>query len=254
MMTRYQFVLCSQQGRIPPSWAYRLYSWMLEQVPKEVGEALHRQGETPLVQFLCYDREMEKALWTVVLLSEEMERIFCPLLESCREIPLRTGTLTVRLQQKQIIASPTELIVASRDPREERCRTEMCFLSPTAFKKDGRYEIFPQIKLILQSLVNKWNQICPDYPLNDPEALEVLEQGLHLVDYSLRSTRYPLKNVKIPGFTGWVQVESKLPAPLEELWQMLLAFAPYAGIGIKTTLGMGGVRCSAVIKQTKPNQ
>ena len=29
--------------------------------------------------------------------------------------------------------------------------------------------------------------------------------------------------------------------PLLELWNALLSFAPYGGIGIKTTLGMGGV-------------
>ena len=29
--------------------------------------------------------------------------------------------------------------------------------------------------------------------------------------------------------------------PLLELWNALLSFAPYGGIGIKTSLGMGGV-------------
>ena len=34
-------------------------------------------------------------------------------------------------------------------------------------------------------------------------------------------------------------------AKLQEIWQLLLRFAPYVGVGIKTTLGMGGVQTAA---------
>ena len=69
----------------------------------------------------------------------------------------------------------------------------------------------------------------------------LLEKGLHIVDYSLRTVRYPLKNVKIPSFVGNIVVESRLPAPLQEIWQLLVCLAPYTGVGIKTTLGMGSI-------------
>ena len=35
--------------------------------------------------------------------------------------------------------------------------------------------------------------------------------------------------------------KNRLALPLLELWNALLSFAPYGGIGIKTALGMGGV-------------
>lgn len=49
----------------------------------------------------------------------------------------------------------------------------------------------------------------------------------------------PLKETKISGFRGTVTLSARLSPPLLELWRILLAFAPYAGIGIKTSLGMG---------------
>ena len=65
--------------------------------------------------------------------------------------------------------------------------------------------------------------------------------GVLIVDYSLRTVRYSLKGTKIPAFVGNIVMESRLSAPLQEIWQLLVALAPYSGIGIKTTLGMGGV-------------
>ena len=73
---------------------------------------------------------------------------------------------------------------------------------------------------------------------------DALQQGLHIVDYNLRTTRYPLKETRIPSFQGSVTVEAHLAPPLLELWNALLSFAPYGGVGIKTTLGMGGTVCS----------
>ncbi len=77
--------------------------------------------------------------------------------------------------------------------------------------------------------------------LDDADAFQALENGIHIVDYRLRTSHYPMKSAKIPGFSGAVTLESHLPAPLEEVWKLLALFAPYCGIGIKTTLGMGGV-------------
>lgn len=249
MITQYRFSVESEQGKLPSFFAYRMYSWLLEQISREAGEELHQQGETPVSQSLYYDRETGKNIWIVNLLSEQTESILTPILDKVEEIKLHTDTLTLKKEGITVVSSPTELILSARTSSEERKRTELIFLTPTAFKKDGRYEIFPTVHLILQSLVNKWNVTCPDFPIADTDALEALERGLSIVDYNIRSTRYPLKNTKIPGFVGMIRIESRLSAPLEELWQVLLSFAGYSGVGIKTTLGMGGVFCKPVQKK-----
>ena len=138
--------------------------------------------------------------------------------------------------------SDEELIRAGRSCSESRAK--LIFLSPCAFKQAGRYAIFPQENLLLQSLIAHWNAAFPEYALSDPDALQALQQGLHIVDYNLHTTRYLLKETRIPAFQGNVTIEARLAPPLLELWNALLSFAPYGGIGIKTTLGMGGTMVS----------
>ena len=47
----------------------------------------------------------------------------------------------------------------------------------------------------------------------------------------------------IPGFTGELTLKCRLDGFHLTMANLLLHFAPYAGVGIKTALGMGGVTC-----------
>ena len=93
--------------------------------------------------------------------------------------------------------------------------------------------------LVPQSLIQHWNSAFPECALTDPDAFHALAQGLRILDYDLRTTRYLLKEARIPALRGSMTLEARL-APLLALWNALLTFAPFGGIGIKTTLGMGG--------------
>lgn len=240
MIRRYRFSLLQDSGQpLPSFWAYRLYAWMLEQVPRTYGQELHMEGETPISQSLCFDRETQQTVWTVQLLTDEMVSVFSPVLDELHCIQLRGTELQASLID-QNETDGSQLLQQARQLDNER-RTRLCFATATAFKSDGRYAIFPQEKWLLQSLTLKWNLICPDMPLDDADAFAALEKGIHIVDYSLRTVRYPLKNVKIPSFVGNIVIESRLPAPLQEIWQLLVCLAPYTGVGIKTTLGMGSI-------------
>lgn len=242
MIQQYQYTISALDSqRIPSFWAYRFYSWLLEQVPGEYGELLHQQGEKPITQFLHFDKEKSQNVWTVNLLTSEAVAVLQPALASTTQVLLNTETLNI--QQKSFIQfdSPEELLRQSNNFQDRPRQSKMNFLSTTAFKQDGAYTIFPQVRLILQSLINKWNLCCPEFPMEDEDAFQLLEQGLSITDYSLHSSRFPLKTVKIPGFCGSITITSRLSAPMEELWRLLLIFSNFAGIGIKTTLGMGGI-------------
>ena len=105
--------------------------------------------------------------------------------------------------------------------------------------------------LLLPSLVLHWNTAFPDCQLSDPDALDAILCGLRILDYNLHTVSYPIKNTCIPGFVGSAVVEARLGLPLLELWNALLSFAPYGGIGIKTTLGMGGVSVEPLVLPQK---
>ena len=195
-----------------PSDGYKLYAWLLTQIPSAAAEALHSQQDHPISQFVTFDKEKDTSIWNIHLLSTEASALFAPAIESIETISLHTG----------------EISVVSKLPK-----TEIQF-------EDIIQQARQIEKLILQSLVNRWNSFCEEYPLCDPDALCMLESGIYIRDYTLKSVRYHLKNVYIPAFVGKVTLDSRLPVPLAELWRAILLWADYSGIGIKTALGMGG--------------
>ena len=236
MITQYRFEVDNRE-MIPSFKAYRIYSWMQEQISSDYADALHMPEETPVSQYLYYDKTLQKNIWVINLLNNDSEEIFSPVLQSLKEIPLHGETLIVNLSETAEFKSPESFI---QEARKEKNRFKgLEFITPAAFKSDSKYVIFPSEKLIIQSLVNRWNVFIPEYPIDDREALKLLENGITISDYALRTRRFRLKNVKIPGFTGKILFNAKCSAPIAELWQMLLYFSAYSGTGIKTALGMG---------------
>lgn len=236
MIMQYKLQLAlPDDAPIPAFWAYRLYAWLLDQIPEEAAEQFHNQEQHAVTQYL--DRNH---IWTVNLFGEEAATLFGSVLDRADRILLHTDALSVLEQQFQTVPKPEEFLRQGQEISSRRAMIQ--FVSPTAFKQAGRYAIFPQEDLLLQSLIMKWNKIFPTYPLEDVDMLAEMKKGLHIVDYSLRTDRFSLKNTAIPSFYGKIFVEAKLPIVLQEIWNALLCLAPYSGIGIKTTLGMGGVK------------
>lgn len=223
--------------------AYRLYAFLLEQLSAEEAELLHQAHGEALSQFLYDQRECGTYLWTLNLFAREVAEILSPVLTALTEVKVENTALPVTARTCREITAE-QLILSGRGQLQRACTWEL--RSPAAFKQGGRYAIFPQERLLLQSLVNRWNVVFPEYPLEDEDAFQAMLSGLHIVDYRLRTTRFPLKGVKIPSFIGSITIEAKLPVPLLELWLTLTRFADFSGIGIKTSLGMGGVclRCA----------
>ena len=241
MICRYRFALTDPAGgHIPTGRAYALYSALLELLPEEVREALHEQGETPVSQFLTWERESGRTVWSVSVLDGELAELLEAVLSDLREVRLHTGTLAVSPIDTQKADGAAELIALAQDAPFPR-RTTLRLLSPAAFRQNGSYVIVPQERLILQSLWMKWNVAFPDYLLADEDAFQMMLGGLRLTDYDLRTRRYPLKGAFVPGFQGTVTLESRMPEPLFQIWNLLLHFSAFSGVGVKTALGMGGV-------------
>lgn len=253
MIEQLQLALTPPEGvRIPQACAYRLYSWLLEQLPPELGNELHEQGEHPVAQFLHFSTEKQALVWTVNLLNDRLRQAAVPVLEQTPQIQLHELSLCTELLYRSQPISAQQMICAGRD--REANRAKLIFRSPCAFKQSGCYAIYPQEVLVLQSLLQHWNHAFPEVALTDPDAFQALAQGLRIRDYDLRTTRYPLKEARIPAFRGSITLEAHLAPPLLELWNALLSFAPFGGVGIKTTLGMGGTETEFVPLRSLPEE
>ena len=126
-------------------------------------------------------------------------------------------------------------------------RYEIEFLTPCTHKQNGSYALFPSTKLIINSLNKRYCAFIRDVSLDDPEAMEQLTTHIRIVRYSLRSSVYYLENTKITGYMGRITLVVSGPEQLARLAGALLSFAEYSGLGIKTALGMGGVRIKEII-------
>lgn len=123
------------------------------------------------------------------------------------------------------------------------------FLSLTAFSlgevegSGPRFNIFPEPALVFDSLLRRWNQFA-DQPLGEP--LEWQEWvGKHVVvrRYRTESDLWQFKRHPQIGFVGNCTYEVKGDY-LTEIRQFnaLADFAFFAGVGCKTTMGMGQCR------------
>lgn len=231
-----------QEGTHPmqATLAYPLYAWLLSQISESAGEQLHEPGARAVSQHLWRNPQTGDTWWIVNLLNDETAKLFQPILESQDQARLHQGFIPFVSRQIEQLTDAHALVQrAQQMPQTERFALDL--VTPTAFKQDGRYVIFPQESLLLHSLVSRWELSFPDVPLSDPDAIQALQRGLHIVDYRLHTLRHALKQTRIPSFVGRIVLEARLPAPLMEVFKTLYCFAPYAGLGIKTALGMGGV-------------
>lgn len=223
-----------------PEWAYHLYAALLEGAPVEFGAASHRDGATPVSQYLS--REGERLVWRVTLLGGESEAALAPVLEAREAYRLNKEGVTLHVTRRSCdhIASVEELFL-----RSAGCSGlhRLTVRTPAAFRSRGVYQILPTPRLILQSLIKQWNGCFPCCPIEDEdgEGMETMAAGLLCRGYQLRDQRYFLKGNPIPGFGGNLTLDSiRLTGFHRTLADALLYFSGYAGIGIKTALGMGG--------------
>lgn len=232
MIRSYTFRLSAPQ---PSSAAYPLYAALLEHAPQDFAARLHECTVTPVSQYVCGDS------WRVSLFGEDAIDNLCPVLDGLREVSLRRDRVRLTLEPTAVEAvdSVDELLEA-RVPT----RGELVLATPTAFKSGGSYQLLPSQRLILQSLILKWNGCFGDEcPIEDEGGgLEAMAGGIRCRSVRLESQLYPMKRTQIPGITGSIGYQCTLDGFHRQLLHALLTFGRYSGVGVKTALGMGGLQ------------
>lgn len=232
MIQSYQFQLSSP---LPFTAAYPLYAAMLERAPKEFAARLHESAVTPVSQYVCGD------IWQISLFGAEAIDTLAPVLESMEEVFLRReqNSIGLELCSTGRIETIDELLEL---PLHSLGKLEL--VTPTAFKSGGVYQLLPTQRLVMQSLILKWNGCFGDIcPIEDEGGgLEALAEGLCYRSVQLDSRLYSMKHTQIPGILGSIGFLNRLEGFHRHLANALLTFGTYSGLGIKTALGMGGLK------------
>ena len=214
---------------------------LMEKIDPAYAEHLHMTGAHPYSQYI--QASDNTLLWTVNALSEEAyEYIILPLLndnEKCINLKHRQETLHIVSKNLEQV-SFDELV---QKYYLGNCSRKLCirFLTPTGFKQDGKYCIFPTPRLIFQSLMLRQDAGAESSTIYSEEMVEEFEQYAEITDYRLRSVKYSLEGVRIPAFIGDCTFRIRGPQQLVNVAHMLAQYGRFSGVGIKTGLGMGAM-------------
>lgn len=215
---------------------------LMEQVDPAYGEILHLDGLKPYSQSLHY--EDDKLIWDINTLNEQASKeLIEPLtVGSFQKIEIKHDRKELEILEKREVTDTYQDFVNRYYFENGNRRVHIQILSPTSFKQNGRYVFYPDIRLIFQSLMMKFDTFADNFSICSEEVLEQLVDNTHIIGYNLKSVRFHLEGISIPAFIGYMEVQINGPQPLVNLVHLLLRYGEYSGVGIKTSMGMGAMR------------
>lgn len=228
--------------RITTYFAYNLYgAWMEMLKPSEADFIHDTQSFNQYIEVNFNNQS--KAELTVNLLSDDTAKCMLPILENTSEYYLKKYNCTVFAQKPKIFrTNEKDLVDKYFTSKEFERRVTLQIISPTTFKTNNHYAIFPTVELIIKSAVSKWNMLNLKTCVDDDDMISCLIENTMITNYRLNSTRYYLKDTKIQSFQGFITLSVKGAEPLIRLFDMLMGALQFTGLGIKATLGMGGIK------------
>lgn len=214
---------------------------LMEQIDSDYAELMHRQGMNPYSQFLCCDNGFQ---WIVCTLTKEAyKQIILPLNNpDFSSFCIKKKNIQVRITKKELDTIDRKLLLEEFYSAEGGRYLSLEFKAPTAFKQNGRYVNFPDIRLLFQSLMNRYGAGSPEMDMFDEETLEQLTRNITITRYRLHSVMFPMEGIRIPAFMGNMTIQISGAKTMARYARMLARFGEYSGIGIKTGMGMGAVR------------
>jgi CRISPR-associated endoribonuclease Cas6 len=218
---------------------------IMEKIGQDYAGSLHESALKPFSQFLSQDLTAKYWTWTINTLSEHAwqeigERL---LQDNLTEFALKNKGFRLIIREKKEMepvsfGELTRKFYLNENPKRN---IKLHFLTPCSFKSANQYVIFPELVLIYQSLMNKYDAFANEFTLKSQKALEHLCHHTRIINYRLRSTRYFLEKVRIPSFMGELDLVINGPETMVSLANLLFSFGKWSGIGMKTALGMGAI-------------
>ena len=213
---------------------------IMETIAPAYAARLHGNQLNPYSQ--CITKENDKVIWSVKALNEEAyENIILPV-SKLTDITLRKKQISMSVYNKTVTVKDEKELV--KEFYDKKCSKylEVKFQTPTSFKSDGKYIIYPDLGLIYASLMRKYSAASEEFDMFDEETLEALVEQREIVRYRLNTVPFPLEKIKITGFTGNICIHIRGTETMARYVRMLLEFGEFAGVGIKTGMGMGAMK------------
>jgi CRISPR-associated endoribonuclease Cas6 len=125
---------------------------------------------------------------------------------------------------------------------------ELQFLSPTSFKQNKNVQTFPLPELVFNSLHRRWNTFAPEqYQLPD------CEWNAYVSAYELKTYALKMEGGAEIGAQGWASYRFQ-DLEIARIATVLANFAFFAGVGRKTSMGMGQTQLATTSALSKPKK
>lgn len=222
-----------------------MHGMLMEKFSDSEKEDFHLQGLKPFTQHITVDKN-KNVIWRICGLTEKVEKRLKEIITvdfNSKEWYLKQkgyeikASEDINILEKSYAQIAEECFVESNFNKKFRLKLR----TPMGFKKDGEYVIFPSVELIMKSLYSKWQAFSKELCLDDEKVCNQLCTYTYLAGYNLKSTKFKLEGTSVNSFIGTLEIGQTGPDAMVRLGRMLFEYSRFCGIGIKATLGMGGV-------------
>ncbi|MBR1738097.1 MAG: CRISPR-associated endoribonuclease Cas6 [Firmicutes bacterium] len=214
---------------------------IMENVSPEFAEKEHISETRSYSQYLT--KQDGSWTWVINTLTDEAKENIIDRISGIEKFYIKNKDMYLSAESTEIKTTNFDELFEGNyylDEKQPRY-VRIDFITPTAFKSSGSYINYPTVKLLLASMINKYNALSDVTEFGDSDLAEKLAKCVDISNYNLRSTVFHLEGVKIPSFLGHVTLRVNGSKNMISTINMLTEFAQYSGIGIKSAIGMGAV-------------
>lgn len=223
--------------------AVYLHGLLLEIMSDAYADKCHNSQLNPYSQYVL--RQGNYYQWIIHLLTDEASQEIGDRLMASdfKSFKIKAAdNLLIHIQGKEVayLAEKQLAELFYQESASSKLRVE--FLSPCSFKQAGRNIIYPDIRLIFQSLIQRYTAFIDqsDEEVNQ-ELLAEIVNAVEITSYRLRTDYFKVHNHPIPAFRGNIHIKIHANQTLKNYIYSLLRFGEYSGLGVKTAMGMGAL-------------
>jgi len=234
----------------------QLHGWLLNcvgRIDPALADRLHASDRAKPFAVMALASPVVQYRWRgaarVTSLDEEFGEVLVNLdsrdmeFERLGRVKVRVASLSASAKDHPLARAESYSALISRASSRRPPETlSLDFLSPTAFAADDRaVTLFPHPHLVFRSLAGKWNRYAPVEFRLDPGLVDELGFCARVEHFDLRTEDVRQGPRRLKGFVGRCEYTQQ-PGTHSNIWavaHLLSDFALYAGVGQKTTMGMG---------------
>ena len=215
------------------------HGYLMENINSAYADYFHYNTTNPFTSCIFKDIKTDKFFWRVTTYNQKAYDMLMTYFSNIPEaIYLKNRDLEINIKSFSIQKKSCEDLFLECTERK-RIR----LITPTSFKSNGITHIFPNISTLISGVITKINQHSETAELGDKKIIDELLEKVYIKDYNLRTKVFYLENIKIKGFIGTMDLAIKgEETTLANILNFLILMSEYTGLGIKTSLGMGGVK------------